>query len=40
MAFPIGIFSAKPVYCHNISMTFDRAGYRYNAQQFGFIISI
>jgi len=26
MAFSIGIFSAKPVYCHIVSMTFDRAG--------------
>jgi len=23
------MFSAKPVYCHTVSMTFDRARYRY-----------
>jgi len=29
MAFSIGMFRAKPVYCHTVSMTFDRVGYRY-----------
>jgi len=30
MAFSIDMFSAKLVYCHTVSMTFDRAGYNIN----------
>jgi len=29
MAFFIDMFSAKPVYCHTVLMTFDRIGYKY-----------
>jgi len=29
MTFSIGMFNAKPVYCYTVSMTFDRAGYKY-----------
>jgi len=28
-ALSIGMFRAKPMYCHTVSGTFERAGYRY-----------
>jgi len=28
MAFSIGMFSAKPLYCHTVSMAFNRTGSR------------